>query len=226
MIDLGTVALFHGLERQSLDEALAAARLIRAARTRYLFHEHEQATTLYVLCSGWVRLFKLSGDGRQSITRLVGPAEIAGMSALIDRGVYHLTAQTISPCQMLAWEQRDFERLMADYPKIRENALQLLSSHLHDLQQQYLELATERGEQRIAHALVRMAVRYGKLGANASGLVVPISQRDLADLVGVTHYTVSRVLREWRLQQIVATGRAAIQILDLHALMKCADTPA
>lgn len=225
MHDLTRNPLFSGLDPQSCNHVLATAREVRVARARYLFHEHEQARTLYLLLSGWVRLFKLSGDGRQSVIRLVGPTEIAGISALIDQGVYHLTAQTISPCHLLAWDHHDLVHLMEHDQHIRENALQLLSSYLNDLQQQYLELATERVEQRIAHALVRMAVRHEHLDETSTAVVVPISQRDLADLVGVTHYTVSRVLGEWREQRLVVTGRAVIQILDLQALLQRSEQP-
>lgn len=223
MRDPGIIALFSGLEPQALDIVLSTARQIRVPRERYLFFEHEPATTLYVVRHGWVRLFKISGDGRQSVIRFVGPSEIAGMSALINTGVYRLTAQAAAPCQLLAWDYPDLERLMETHPQIRENAFRLLSGYLDDLQQQYLELATERVEQRIAHALVRIVTRHGTLDQSKKPMIVPLSQRDLADLAGVTHYTVSRVLGEWRKQAVIATGRTHIQILDLQQLIAHAD---
>lgn len=226
MLDLGKVQLFRELEPPELAAILAAARQIEVARAHYLFFEQEQATALYLLLSGWVRLLKLATDGRQSLARFVGPYEVAGISAIMADGVYRLTAQAASPCVILAWEGGALARILDRHPRMRENALGLLSSYLDDLQQQYLELATEHVDQRIAHTLARIAERYGSPCERGMRIAVPLSQHDLADLVGVTHYTVSRILSGWRDQNIVAIGRAQITILDLRRLLVSANLPA
>lgn len=226
MLDLGKVQLFRGCEPAELTTILTTARQVQVARGHYLFFEHERANTLYVLLSGWVRLLKLAADGRQSLTRFVGPSEVAGISAIIVDGVYRLTAQSASPCVLLAWEGGAIERMLERSPRLRENALALLSSYLDDLQQQYLELATERVDQRIAHTLARIAERYGTPCGAGRQIALPLSQHDLADLVGVTHYTVSRTLSGWRDQHLVAIRRTQISILDLRQLLLAADLAA
>lgn len=218
MVDIQSIALFRGLDSAELMDISAAARTLRASRGQYLFFEHERATTLYVIQSGWVRLFKTSADGRESVTRLVGPHEIAGISAVARGDVYQLTAQTAAPCQLLAFDQRELGALITRHPQIQENALRLLSGYLGELQQQYLELATERAEQRIAHALVRIVDRYGPALGDTDAPELPLTQRDLADLAGVTHYTMSRVLSVWRERGIASTARARLVIRDLAEL--------
>ena len=223
MFNFETVALFSGLEPHAFDMIRASARQSRVAHAHYLFSEHEPATDLYILRSGWVRLVKLSGDGRQSVTRLVGPTEVAGMSTILDHGIYRLTAQTVTTCQIFTWGKRDLDELVRRYPQISGNAIRLLSSYLDELQTQYIELATERVEQRIAHALIRIAERPGVQRVNERIVLVPLLQRDIADLVGVTHYTVSRVLGDWRKQALITTGHARIEILDLQRLQAYAE---
>ncbi|MGB9739815.1 helix-turn-helix domain-containing protein [Chloroflexus sp.] len=65
-----------------------------------------------------------------------------------------------------------------------------------DLQQQVLELATAPVEQQLAHALRRLADQYHCVSQADGWITIPIIQRDLADLIGVSHYTISRLLHQ------------------------------
>lgn len=153
--------LFEGLDPQELDDIATYARVSHVQRGVVLFEEHAPAETLYAVQHGWVRLYKLAVDGRQSVIRLSGPSDVVGISAILPEGMYTLTAQTISPCRLLTWRAHDLHRLIDRYPVLQSNGLRLLSEYRDHLQQQFLELATEHVEQRLAHTLIRLADQYG-----------------------------------------------------------------
>ncbi|MGQ9480195.1 Crp/Fnr family transcriptional regulator [Chloroflexus sp.] len=211
--------LFKGLDRQTLDDIAAYARILHTQRHMTLFEEHASAEMLYAVQNGWVRLYKLAANGRQSVIRLSGPSDIVGISAVLPEGMYTLTAQTISPCRLLTWRARDLHHLLDRYPVLQNNSLQLLSEYRDHLQQQFLELATENVEQRLAHTLVRLADQYGTPTGAPGQTKIPLMQRDLADLIGVSHYTVNRLLHFWQEQGLVQSRRGCLVIIDRRQLL-------
>ncbi|ABU59933.1 Crp/Fnr family transcriptional regulator [Roseiflexus castenholzii] len=216
--------LFEGLDRQSLDEIASSARTLHAKRGVILFEERAPAEALYAVQNGWIRLYKLAADGRQSVMRLAGPAEVVGISAVLPGMEYTLSAQTIAPCRLLMWHKDDLHRLIDRYPILQGNSVRLLSEYRDALQQQLLELATEHVEQRLAHALIRLADHYGTPTDTPNHLALPLMQRDLADLIGVSHYTVNRLLHLWQQRDIVQTQRGSIVIVDRQRLLALAET--
>jgi transcriptional regulator, Crp/Fnr family len=217
--------LFEGLDPQALDDIAAYARVSHARRGAILFEEHTPAETLYAVQNGWVRLYKLAVDGRQSVIRLSGPSDVVGISAVLPEGMYTLAAQAISPCRLLAWRARDLHRLIDRYPMLQSNSLRLLSEYRDHLQQQFLELATEHVEQRLAHTLIRLADQYGAPTGAPGQVKIPLMQRDLADLIGVSHYTVNRLLHLWQQQGLVKSRRGCVVVTDRQQLLTRAETP-
>jgi CRP-like cAMP-binding protein len=217
--------LFEGLDPQALDDIAAYARVSHARRGAILFEEHTPAETLYAVQNGWVRLYKLAADGRQSVIRLSGPSDVVGISAVLPEGMYTLAAQAISPCRLLTWQARDLHRLIDRYPVLQSNSLRLLSEYRDHLQQQFLELATEHVEQRLAHTLIRLADQYGAPTGTAGQVKIPLMQRDLADLTGVSHYTVNRLLHLWQQQGLVQSRRGCVVVTDRQQLLTRAETP-
>ncbi|MBO9324506.1 MAG: Crp/Fnr family transcriptional regulator [Roseiflexus sp.] len=216
--------LFEGLDPQALDDIAAYARVSQARRGAILFEEHTPAEALYAVQNGWVRLYKLAADGRQSVIRLSGPSDIVGISAVLPEGMYTLAAQAISPCRLLTWRACDLHRLIDRYPVLQRSSLRLLSEYRDHLQQQFLELATEHVEQRLAHALIRLADQYGAPISAPGQVKIPIMQRDLADLIGVSHYTVNRLLHLWQQQGLVQSRRGCVVVTDRQQLLTRAET--
>ncbi|MCS6840047.1 MAG: Crp/Fnr family transcriptional regulator [Roseiflexaceae bacterium] len=224
MDNLTRYRLFEGLDPQALNDIASPARLLYVQRGVVLFEEDTPAVRLYAIQNGWIRLYKLAVDGRQSVIRLSGPSEVVGISAVLPDARYTLSAQTISACQLIVWRADDLHRLIDRYPVLQSNSLRVLSEYRNALQQQLLELATEHVEQRLAHALIRLADHHGTPADDPEHVALPLMQRDLADLIGVSHYTVSRLLHLWQQQGLVQAQRGRVVIIDRQRLMILADT--
>jgi len=98
-----------------------------------------------------------------------------------------------------------------------------MTSYIQEMQARYRELATERVEQRIASALLRLAAQTGEKAGKETIIELSFSRQDLAEMTGTTLYTVSRLLSEWERREIITTGRERIRILKPHELVRIAD---
>ena len=220
---LQQVKLFLGLERTALASVASAARTVQVKPQTFFFRQGTHAETVYVLQRGRVRLCQAGPEGHDVLLRLIGPGEIFGPTATLKDRLYPVSAQAVRRCQALAWEGRAMVRLMEEHPRIALNAIEDLSAHIQELRERYLELATQRVEQRVAHALLRLADAVGWRSTEGLMIDVSLSRQDLAEMTGTTLYTVSRTLRRWQRRGLVKAGRQRVTLLRSQELIGIAE---
>ena len=84
-------------------------------------------------------------------------------------------------------------------------------------------MSTERVEQRIAHALLRLVNQSGRKTEEGIEIDFPLSREDVAEMTGTTLHTVSRLLSKWESEGLVTGGRQRIIVKDPHALFLIAE---
>ena len=132
-----------------------------------------------------------------------------------------LGAQCLGQCQLLTWEARNFAALEEQIPVVRRNALAILAERLYSLEERFVELATER----VAPRLARMLMRLLEQGSRSSQGIyrIDLSHEDLAQMIGTTLFTVSRLFSDWEEQGVVQTQRKAVVVLNPTGLAALAE---
>jgi CRP-like cAMP-binding protein len=204
--------LFQDLAPHDLDAVLGAAGRRAVPRGNVLFRQGEPARFVYMLARGEVRLTQVRSDGREVALRYVGPGEIFGGIAAFGHADYPATAEAVDDGEALAWDGDALSRLMERYPRIALRALRLVIDRVHELQERVAELSTQRVEQRIARALLRLAHKAGRAIEGGVLIEMPLSLEDLAEFAGTTLYTVSRIYTRWEAQGVIVTGRERVLI--------------
>ena len=219
--------LFAGVARGACQEAVDLGRERPIAPGDVLFREGEPAVTLYLVLEGRMKLTQLGVDGQEVVIRFVVPGGVVAALAVLDQGVYPVTATAVTATRALSWSHDVFATLMQRTPALAVNAMRLLSERLREMQQRFREVATERVAQRVARALVRLVRLVGRKTDGGVLIDMPLSRQDLAEMTGTTLYTVSRVLSEWESAGLVTSGRERITIRAPHRLVALAeDLPA
>jgi CRP-like cAMP-binding protein len=214
---------FQGLSLPELQAVGQAAHLHQVERHAFFFHQGDPATSFYILVEGQVRLTQVTSEGHQVLVRFISPGETIGIIATLENAIYPLSAQAVEKCKALVWDSATLEQLMERYPKIAINGLRLVSQRWHELEERYLELATERVEQRVAQALLRLARQVGRKVEEGILLNLPLTRQDLAEMTGTTLYTVSRILSRWEQEHLVKTGRERVLLQYPHGLTRIAE---
>ena len=86
-----------------------------------------------------------------------------------------------------------------------------------------IEISNEQVEQRVAHALLRLAKQAGRKVDAGVEIDFPISRQDVAEMTGTTLHTVSRILSAWEQQGFVEGGRQRIVLREPHKLNMLAE---
>jgi CRP-like cAMP-binding protein len=214
---------FRDLHMAGLQVVLQAAHQCQVERNAFFFHQGDSATTFYVLVQGEAKLTQVTSEGNQMLMRFAGPGECFGGVVALSHVDYTLSAQAVDDCLALAWDGETLVGLIERYPRIALNMLEVMVGHYRHLLDRYQELATERVEQRVARALLRLARQAGQKVKNGVLIGLPLSREDLAEMTGTTLYTVSRILSRWAHQGLVEVGRERVLIRNPHALVVIAE---
>jgi CRP-like cAMP-binding protein len=220
---LRAAELFHDLDPPVLTAIAGAARRRSVRAGAYLFRQDDPATVLYVLVRGSVKLTQINPDGEQILLRLVGAGETFGAVAPLGNMRYPASAQAAEPSVVLGWDGPTMLALMERFPQLAINTVRVLVERVHEFQDRYRELATERVERRVARAVLRLARQVGRRVEEGVLIALPFSRQDLAEMAGTKRFTVSRIFSEWEQRGIIEAGRERVLIKQPHALVVIAE---
>ena len=215
--------LFAGLDEEALRIVAQAARLRRVKDSAYFFHQGEPATVLYVLTEGRIKFTQVTPEGHGVLLRVIGPGETFGAVAALSDAVHPASAEATGECAALGWQSETISDLMERFPRLALNALRFLAGRLKEFQDRYRELATQRVERRIAHALLRLAHQVGRQMEGGTLIDLTLSRQDIAEMSGTTLFTVSRTLSGWEGAGIIKSGRERVFILKADELRAIAE---
>jgi CRP-like cAMP-binding protein len=222
---VANLPMFAGLSPAEQDELLREARSVRHPKGTAVFDQGAAADRFFLLLHGHLRVQKTTPQGQQSVVRYVSAGELFGVAQAMNLTHYPATAVAAVDSVALAWPSSAWPRLIAKYPSLSASALQTVGSRLQDTQARVLEISNEQVEQRVAHALLRLAKQAGKKVETGIEIDFPISRQNVAEMTGATLHTVSRILSAWEAGGLVEGGRQRIVLRDpqrLHLLAEAA----
>jgi CRP-like cAMP-binding protein len=214
---------FAGLGAEELDEILREARSLRYAKDTSVFEQGAEAHSFFVLLHGHLRVEKTTPQGQQIVVRYVSAGELFGVAQAMALKHYPATAVAAVDSVALCWPSASWSRLTGKFPGLAAGALRTVGNRLQDTQARVVEMSSEQVEQRVAHALLRLAKQAGVKVEHGVQIDFPISRQDVAEMTGTTLHTVSRILSAWEQQGLVEGGRQRIVLRDPHRLFRLAE---
>ena len=212
----GRLARSEALSRQDvgvLALALGAPQAVQAGDT--LVRSGEAATHLVVLADGWA-MRTLNGPGGRQVTAILLPGDVCNLDALTPRPpverVEMLTAGSI-----LTLPVATARSLARERPAIAEAFLALALAERAAVADLAHTLGRRDARERLARVLCGLAERL-----EADEFAWPLTQVQLAQVLGITNVYVNRVSKAFRAEGLIALDRRAIR-LDRPVLQRIAD---
>jgi CRP/FNR family cyclic AMP-dependent transcriptional regulator len=150
---------------------------------------------MYIIQEGQVKVTKMSEDGREKILEILGPGDFHGEMALLDRAPRSASVKTTTPCVLLALSRQDFQGLLKQNHEVTLELIRVLVRRLRETDEQIKGLLFERVEGRTRRLLARLAKEPVE-GRDDRMATSPITHQQLADLVGTSRETITRVVKE------------------------------
>ncbi|WEX08559.1 Crp/Fnr family transcriptional regulator [Chelativorans sp. AA-79] len=215
---LNQAELFHDVPYEVLKDIQALGFPVHATQHAPIFHQGDEATTLYIVLGGHLRTTQTTPCGHQLILRYLGPGGLAGHAVLSGDQYHPATVVAVKESHLIGWSRNAIRQIMACHSVVAMNALNILGQRYHEMQQRLTELSTEDAEHRIARTVLRLIRQAGRRTARGIELAFPLSRQDLAEMTGTTLHTVSRTFSAWEGRGLVASGRRKVIVREPHQL--------
>lgn len=212
-------AILAHLTPGEIQTFMAEGRPRQANKDTFLFQQGDLASSFYIITQGRIRLVQLAADGNQVTLNYFGPGDGIGVIAALSGMPYPASAEVLEDSSALSWDRETIHNLMLQIPQLAINGMEMIARRFSRLQGLYLEMATQRVEQRIALTLLRLVRQFGKRVENGVLIDMPLSRQELADMTGTNLFNVSRILRKWEQAGIVSIGRKQVILCKAHELV-------
>ena len=190
-----------------------------------LFHEGDPATRVFTLTKGTLKLYKLLADGRRQVTGFLHPGDFLGIS--ID-DEHAFSAEALEDSQLCWFPRARFDDFVEEQPKMERELYRMAAHELAAAQQQFVLLGRKTAAERLASFLLILCRRSELSSGVGAGMVgLPMSRSDIADYLGLTKETVSRVISALKRDRVIRLETLdVIQILDRDRLEQLAEASA
>ena len=216
---LSRVPVFATLAASDLERVAAVTVTRRFAADHVIFREGDTSDTCYVVAEGHARAIREHVDGRQITLAHFGPGDIFGELAMFGDEARSATVETLDHLNALAILGADFRRLLAEHPDIAVKLAVSLGRRLRETNERLARQSFQTVQSRVAGVLgqlVDAALQEG--AAPAGGVLVTITQADIAQLAGSSRESASRFLAVLERAGVISQGRGRITVHDREAL--------
>ncbi|WP_090348316.1 fumarate/nitrate reduction transcriptional regulator Fnr [Pseudomonas oryzae] len=204
----------HDGELQQLDGIIQRARPLQ--RGEYLFSAGEPLRQLHAVRAGTLKTYLLSSEGEEQITGFHLPGEMLGLDGLGTNS--HLSfAVALETCMVCAIPLARLEELAGSMPRLRTELLRVMSQAIHADHEQ-MRLTRKPAEERLAAFLLELSQRFRARGYSAHNFILPMSRCEIANYLGLTSETVSRLLTRYRDRGLVEISGREVCLRDMHRL--------
>lgn len=210
---VGQVPLFAGLERARLIDLLRDAWVRRVPRNTILFLQDEPASSFYVILEGWVRLYRETPSGHESIIAVLARGESFAEAAIFQAGAYPVNCAIVEDARLLCIPSEPFLRRLRESPDLCLNMMASMSVHLRRLVQQIEHLTVRSSAERLADFLLKLTPEEGE----SAVIELPWDKALVAARLGMQPETLSRSLAKLRRIGVETEG-SRVLIRDLAGL--------
>lgn len=170
-----------------------------------LFEEGDETEFFYQVVSGAIRSYKLLSDGRRQIDAFHLRGDIFGLEA---GGEHRFSAEAVGDVSVVAYRRSRLETLTREDPAFADKIMTATLRNLARAQAHMLLLGRKTADEKIATFLLDMAERISK---DDEHFELPMQRSDIADHLGLTIETVSRILSRFArsgLIRLLPAGRS------------------
>jgi CRP-like cAMP-binding protein len=184
-----------------------------------LCFEGEPSTHIFIVLTGWVKIVSANSEGRELLQALRGQGDVVGEIAEIT-GYRTATARAIGTVRSLIIRAEPFAGFLETYTVAGRAYRRAMTERQRVAYESQRTRALTTGAQRLARLLLSLAEPQATGASGAVRIGVPLSQEELASLIGASRATVTRALAKWRSQGLVRTQNRHIIVVDQAALRR------
>ncbi len=216
--ELGSDSFFSGLSPRTLEELNRIKHTTSYPEGAIVLMEGQAARGIYIVCQGRVKLMTTNSEGKTLIVKIAAPGEVLGLQSVVTGNPYELTVETLQPSQLAYISCEQFLKLIKTHGDACLRATQHLSQ---DCESAYDVIRSIGLCHSVPGKLARLLLQWSVDGKARDGVVrmkMSLTHEELAQLIGSSRETVTRILGDFRRRGVVELHGATLVIRNQSAL--------
>jgi len=222
---LENIEIFKNISKTSLKELALLGEVKKYAVGSHLFRDKEDVTTLYIVISGSVSLYKLNESGNKRVIFILGTGKIIN-DVIIQDLPASINCEIFEEAQILSYDKYAFLNVMENDFTLSKN---IICSLAMKVRRMYRQLKNANGtikmEKKLAAKLWKLSKDYGMPCDNGVIINMNISITYLADLLGSKRETISRTLKILLNENLIEYENKKIKVISQEKLSEFFKAP-
>jgi CRP-like cAMP-binding protein len=224
LIDAQTLAkipLLRDVAPEALGQLAKSLRRRRFSRGEVVFHQGDPGDTLHLVRGGRVKIVLPAETGDEAVLAILGPGDCFGELALLDGGPRSASVVAMEPVETLVLGRQDFLAFFRTNTEAAERLIVTLARTIRKVNEEVADLAFLDLPGRLAKKLLDLAESHGEpMSGGGIEITVPLTQEELAGMIGATRPSVNKVLGWYEDQGAIQRRGRKIAILKPDTLRR------
>lgn len=217
---LGNSALFADLAPKALEFLAERATRIELERGRTIFRQEDPGDTLFVIATGFVKIWVSSGEGEEMVLATLRPPDAFGELSAVDGRPRSASATAVEPTTLVALDRTTLLDAVHHHAGVADGMLRGLGGLARRITEQTSDLVFLDLAGRLAKTLATLADRDGRHEGDTIVLALPLTQTELAEMVGGSRQSVNHMLKSFESRGFLEVRGREVVITDLEALRR------
>jgi CRP/FNR family transcriptional regulator, cyclic AMP receptor protein len=181
-----------------------------------LFIEGQEPRGIFILCTGKAKLFTCSTSGKVIITRCAEAGDVLGLNAVVSNRRYGVTAEMMINGQVNFIARCFLMQLMKEYDELAFVVAEQLSRSYFPVHDALRSLGlTSHPVERLAKLLLSWTDSGTEdVETSSKAFKLPLTHQEIAERIGSTRETVSKLFAELRTKRLLESNGAALAITN------------
>ena len=193
---LNKLPLFNDLPTPTYEELLNHVQIDTYAKGKLLFLEGEQATRLYVILHGWVKLSKGNPAGEEAILQMFSSGDTLAESAVFLNVPFPESAQVVEPARIMTLPAPILREMVRKSNELAVNMLASMSRISRNFMRQIETTRLKSANERVGWFLLKLMLEQNRSKQNYVDL--PFDKAIVASYLDMKPETLSRTLKRFR----------------------------
>ncbi len=215
---LHDVPVFRKLSPSELRLVTEVSKTRRYRKDQIIFLEGEPYSGFYIVLTGRVKVYRLDGDGEETLLSTVDPFGSFAESVLFARSHFHIScAQSVEDSTLLYVPVGDFLSLMAKNPAFAIRISETMGVLLAKLDRKF-GMLSPGADERVAKYLLNEVQLNNSIRLPEPYFPMLIHKKDLAAHLGIASETLSRSLKKLKEDKVIREVSKKIFVTNLKKL--------
>ena len=162
LVLLRKVGLFSELDTGILLQIASVVIEKDFSKGKTIFFEGEEATAIYFVKKGKIKIAKMSEQGKEIIVHILGPGDIFAEVTLFQKNtVYPVTAEVIENAKVGMIRNEDLEKIILEKPQVAVELIRALTEKIMVMQERIRHLGSNDAVDRTIQVLLTLAHGHG-----------------------------------------------------------------